>query len=217
MPAYHDHASFSLSISQGPDAGHKGQFAKELLQESRNLLRVRDAGARTRLLKQGKISVVAALTELPSTQHLMDSFLVDVPFFSDQLIVLVLNGVLIENRSTSKQFRAFCRHLTIVPQGDGYVVTNDMLLLANASYEQRLKYRSSVTDSEGMREEPATSTRPSAVALEVLTTRLRQQTGMNEKFSLQCLSESAFDFDKALQMFQLLNSQGRVPPDAFVH
>lgn len=210
VAAYHDQSSFSLSICKGLDNGPKCYFAADLLHESRNLMRVREGPARTRLLKQGKISVVAALTALPATHHVRESFLVDVPFFSEQLVVLVVNGVLIETWKSAKQLRAFSRSLSIVPQGDGYVITNDLLLLSNSSYEQRSKYRSAFSDNEQMRDDT------NAPANDILVARLRQQTGMNDKFSLQCLSECAFNFEKAVQMFNALNAAGSIPPDAFV-
>lgn len=211
VAAYHDQASFSLSISRPPEAGHKGQFSADLVQESRNLMRVREGPARTKLLKQGKISVVAALTALPDTQHIRESFMIDVPFFSEHIVVIVVNGVHMECSKRSKQMRAFCRNLTIIPQGEGYVIANDMLMLTNASFEQRGKHRSALSEPDPLREE-----RPAAALIsDVLITRMRQQTGMNEKFSLQCLTECGFDFEKAIQMFTALNSKGGVPPEAF--
>ena len=212
VAAYHDQASFSLSVSKTPEFGSKGQFSAEVIQESRNLMRVREGPARTKLLKQGKISVVAALTGFPDTQHIRESFLIDVPFFSEQIVVMVVNGLYVESCKQTKQMRSFCRNLTIIPQGDGYVIANDMLMVTNASYEQRGKYRSMFSESGSVRKERP---QPSALAAEVLITRMRQQTGMNETFSQQCLSECDFDFDKAVLMFNALNSKGGVPPEAF--
>lgn len=210
VAAYHDQASYSLSITRSPEAGQKGQFSSDLIQESRNLMRVREGPARTKLLKQGKINVVAALTGFPQTQHIRESFLIDVPFFSEHIIVIVVNGVYWEScKNQAKSLRSFCRNLTIIPQGEGYVIANDMLMLTNASYEQRGKYRAPDHMSEK-------KVHVSAMTSEVLITRMRQQTGMNEKFSHQCLSECDYDFDKALQMFNALNSKGGVPPEAFV-
>lgn len=214
VAAYHDQSSFSLSIvaAKGTDTNHRHSlFAPDLYQESRNLLRLREGPARTKLLKQGKVSVVAALSSLPATKHVLESFLVDVPFFSEHLVVLILNGVVVETGNKTKQLRAFSRNLTIVPQGDGYVITNDLLLLTNSTYEQRSKYRSAFTDNEVMGD----GRKASSAGTEILVARMRQQTGMNDKFSLQCLSECQFDFLEAVKLFNTLNATGAIPADAF--
>ena len=111
-----------------------------------------------------------------------------------------------------KQLRSFSRNITIIPQGEGYVIANDLLLLSNASFDQRGKYRS----ESGPRRDHRTSAMGDSVVNDALVSRLSQQTGMNEKFSLQCLTECNFDSEKAVQMFNALHSKGGVPNEAFV-
>lgn len=216
VAAYHDQASFSFSISKPADNQiiQKAQFPTDLLQESRNLLRIKDS-TRNKLLKQGKINIVAALSNLPATQHIRDSFLIDVPIFSDQLFVLVVNGVVIETWKRSKQVRSFCRSFTIVPQGGGFVITNDMLQMANSSYDQRTKYRSLTNTGGDEMPVELSAPVPNPMAMDVLVKRLQQSSGMNENFSRQCLAENSYVFEKALEMFNDLNSRGAIPAEAF--
>jgi len=42
-----------------------------------------------------------------------------------------------------------------------------------------------------------------------------QKSGMNLRFSAQCLEENNWDFDKAAQVFSDAKAKGVIPPEAF--
>ena len=159
--------------------------------------------AREKLLKQGRINIIAFLGSLPSTEHKSESFHIDVPFSTNALIIIVVNGVYIDKpKKGSKTTRSFCRSFTIIPQGDGFVITNDQLMVANSSYDQRQKFKSS---------QPSQSSENTNV---VDTFALR--TGMTPGFAQQCLEENNYDINEAYKVFEQLNSRGLIPSDAFV-
>lgn len=114
-----------------------------LSQDNRNLLRIKDE-ARMKTLKQGNVSVVAALRNLPKSKHESLSFLIDVPLFNDCIIQIVVNGILrFFDGKTSQVVKSFCRHFTVVPHNSGFVIINDQLAIASASPHQIKKYANS--------------------------------------------------------------------------
>lgn len=164
-----------------------------------------------KLLRQGKINIIAAINSLPSTNHVRDAFNIDIPFFSNALVLIVVNGLVVETWKKQRQLRTFTRSFSIVPQGQGFVIINDMLLWTNSSYDQRNKFSAIVKSMNAPNNESGTSTSNK----DQLVVRLRQETGMNENFSRQCLEESNFDYNTAVAMFTQLNSSGMIPPEAF--
>lgn len=45
---------------------------------------------------------------------------------------------------------------------------------------------------------------------------MMEQSGMNEQFSRQCLSDYNYDFKSAIQTFMALKEANKIPPEAFV-
>lgn len=58
---------------------------------------------------------------------------------------------------------------------------------------------------------------PQAAALDYdgLVRRMMQESGMNENFSRQCLSDFDFDFENALTQFMRLKEANKIPPEAW--
>ena len=209
MAAYHDNACFSYSIIARGDANPKQGFAGDLIKESRNLMRVNNTDTRIKHLKRGKVNIIAALNSLPQTKHATESFVIDVPFSTTALVNIVINGLVVETWKKQKALRSFTRSLSIIPFGGGFVIINDLLLLTNSSYDQRNKFSSIVKLIKEESSGTSTANRDQLVA------KLRQQTGMNESFSRQCLEESNYDYARAVDMFTQLNGNGMIPPEAF--
>jgi len=192
----------------------KGDFPQDLMQDSRNLLRIRDPSVPIKQLKQGKLSIVASLNSLPETHHVTDSFVIDVPFFSNALVSIVVNGLVVESWKKVKNLRSFTRSFTIIPQGQGFVIINDMLILSHSTKEQKGKFSAIVRSSNLLSANSSTSLNTQSEK-DQLILRLRQETGMNEAFTRQCLEEASYDYNKAISMFHQLNSVGAIPAEAF--
>lgn len=167
---------------------------------------------------QGQANIVAFLSEMPKTVHLPESFVVDVPFHSDALLIIVVNGVYheVQNKG-NKLVRFFCRTFTIVPQGGGFVIINDQLMAGNATSEQVTKFKAI---SGG--DDPSTSTPTynpgvsSVLNQNKLIENFARETKMTAAFSRQCLEENNYDFNKALDCFYELNKRGAIPREAFL-
>jgi nuclear RNA export factor len=169
---------------------------------------------------------VAALGELPRTKHDAGSFLVDVPFFNNSLIIVVVNGVYRELIKKQYHTRAFTRNFSIIPQGGGFVIINDVLLLTNATASQMDKYGKlmACTDtpmasvgslSSAMDLPPDAPPDAHSSSNQSLVQSFSARTGMNAHFSDQCLQENNYNFEASLAVFEKLSTQGLIPPEAF--
>lgn len=98
LDAYDEHATFSMTVAPfqwGLNQPGPSQQAKDLLKEwtnqSRNLLKIKEHSKyfitnhfnkfleqRTEILYSGKIHIASRLLQLPKTQHIASSFLMDV-------------------------------------------------------------------------------------------------------------------------------------------
>lgn len=74
MNAYHEQASMSVTVSFQSQPQKLGKY----LQENRNLFRVTDSHRRHKLLRTGRLQVVSLVDSLPKTQHIEQSFTMDV-------------------------------------------------------------------------------------------------------------------------------------------
>lgn len=164
------------------------------------------------MLKQGKLNIVAALSSLPETSHVKESFTIDVPVCSPALLTFVANGLLTETKRNL--VLAFCRNLTIIPQGEGWVITNDIWMIGNSTYEQRLRYPSCRTLDANMSSQE-TSRNNQSLANDIKVNRIMNRTKMNMSFSHQLLEEANFDLDAAIATFERLHAVGMIPPEAF--
>lgn len=121
-----------------------------MISGSRNLLRIRDDGeSKTKLLHVGGQAIVDALAAMPRTKHAPSLMKIDVPFYYQQnFFVVVVNGVFKEFTKKQVHTRAFGRTFLIVPQGQGFVIINDILVITNATVEQVQQFsRTLETDS----------------------------------------------------------------------
>ncbi|KOB78243.1 Nuclear RNA export factor 1 [Operophtera brumata] len=113
--------------------------------------------------------------------------------------------------------RAFHRTFVIVPNSaGGFCVMNDMLFISNTTKEQEEK-----AFSTGVATEPAPAPAPAPAAgsdeaKKMMLVMLSQQTGMNENWSINCLQETGWDYQRALFIFNQLHTTGKIPPEAFV-
>ena len=134
--AYHEQATMSMSTSYGPNTTeHK---LDEYIFRSRNLARVTDSAKRHRLLKQGRLAIVAFLVELPKTPHDLSTFSLDVPFATERLVTFTVSGVFMEtgHAANNQPFRHFNRMFVVVPQGEGLCIVNETMFVTVATRKQ---------------------------------------------------------------------------------
>lgn len=137
---------------------------------NRNILRCRDSEQRTKLLKNGRLPVVSFLSELPDTEHDLQSFGVDLSLFTPQLIMLTVTGVFREKpKSGPTNMRSFQKVLTIVPSGTGFCIKNELMHVGNCTIHQlKAAFRPAVAAAAAVAAQPssmsATISAPVAVA-----------------------------------------------------
>lgn len=211
LEAYHDQAVFSFSASKMYD---KGWSLQEYILDSRNLLKLDDNNLRHKLLRQGRLSVVSALSQMPQTQHDPTSFTVDVSHVSHRLMCFTVTGVFKEvaNEMQNPPLRTFSRTFMVVPQGQGFSIINDIMYLTNATNSQIKAFRM-VTPTPTP--SPAPSNEKTADEQQQMVVEFSNWTGMNFEFSAKCLEENDWDYQKAANVFQTLNARGSIPIEAF--
>ncbi|XP_047997940.1 nuclear RNA export factor 1 [Leguminivora glycinivorella] len=223
LDAYHEQAHMSMAASYLTYDGRSNNAGTKLnsyITNSRNIIRIQDRDSRRRYLRTGKLQVVSFLSELPKTQHDLLGFAVDLPVFTPTMIVLVMNGVFKETSVAGTPTRSFHRTFVIVPNTNGgFCVMNDMLFITNTTKDQEEQAFSS---GSPIAPAPAPAPLPVAVAgasgddHAALLNMLSQQTGMNQHWTMNCLQETGWDYQRALLIFNQLHSEGKIPPEAFV-
>ncbi|XP_022114624.2 nuclear RNA export factor 1 [Pieris rapae] len=238
LDAYHESATCSLAASYLTTDSRSSNSTNKLntyMVNSRNLMRITDRDHRRRYLKTGKLQVVSLLSELPKTSHDLMGFAVDLVIFNPNMVVLTMNGVFREIMTTGTPLRSFHRTFVIVPNNSGgFCILNDMYFITNTTKEQEDKAFSTSTPASvpAPTPTPAVSAVPAIPAVtpaaqpvagtsqeetqKMMLNMLSQQTGMNEHWSINCLQETGWDYQRALFIFNQLQSEGKIPQEAFV-
>uniref|UniRef100_A0A8C1SX68 Zgc:153681 n=1 Tax=Cyprinus carpio TaxID=7962 RepID=A0A8C1SX68_CYPCA len=193
LEAYHNDACFSLSL---PSINHLSRL-KNYHEHSRNIKNIKDPSAWFHLLKRSRLTVVAFLSELPKTQHDMNSINVDVNTYSRTLLAFTVSGVFKEaDVKLRDRVKAFSRVFITVPaRNSGLCIVNDELFVRNAtSEEMRCAFAA-----------PAPSNSPVLPTLmasqQEMLSAFSKMSEMNLEWSQKCLQDNAWDFHRAAQIF----------------
>ncbi|CAH0625346.1 unnamed protein product [Chrysodeixis includens] len=227
LEAYHEHATMSMAANYltCDNRNYSNQRLNAYLSNSRNIMRITDPDSRRRYLRTGRLQVVSFLSDMPKTKHDLMGFSVDLLVYTPTMILLTMAGVFKETVTAGNPLRSFHRTFVIVPNaGGGFCIINDILFITNTAKKQE-----ELAFSSGAEAAPAPAAVPAAApdvasaapapddnAQKMMLNMLSQQTGMNEHWSVNCLQETGWDFQRALFVFNQLNSEGKIPPDAFV-
>ncbi|XP_011300743.1 nuclear RNA export factor 1-like [Fopius arisanus] len=215
LNAYHEHACFSLSITPCPTMNKFSAYTAD----NRNLFRMNDVSRRRKLLKQGRLPVVSYISEMPKTQHYLNSFTMDIGLVTDAMMLITITGCFKEPDRTDNTIRYFHRTFIIVPEGAGYCIRNEQLHLSHptAAQEKQLLNEAQKLPTPASEPSPSTSATvdPSDQVKQQMTLTLSQQTDMNLEWSLKCLKEVQWHYDNALAAFHEFFKRGQVPPEAF--
>lgn len=231
LEAYHEHATMSLAANYqtNDNRNSPNHRLNSYISNSRNIIRITERESRRRYLRSGRLQVVSFLSDLPKTKHDLLGFAVDLLVFTPTMIVLTMNGVYKETNTNGNPTRSFHRTFVIVPnEGGGICIINDMLYVTNTTREQEERAFSGgaieATPAPAQPVPAAPAVVPPVVApvvqdpeaQKMMLNALCQQTGMNEHWSINCLQETGWDFQRALHVFNQLNTEGKIPPTAFI-
>ena len=155
--AYHQEAMFSISLAHEPGSSNKvsTRLLSEFQGDIRNLLVVKNMTKRFKLLRKGKLSVMDYLANnFPITKHDLSSFTLDIPFVVSSELLDAGNGFIgpITVSGTFQQcdsstdlsrgaqnellYQHFNHTFILVPQGQGIVIINEILVIRPLSTRQ---------------------------------------------------------------------------------
>uniref|UniRef100_A0AC34FC58 NTF2 domain-containing protein n=1 Tax=Panagrolaimus sp. ES5 TaxID=591445 RepID=A0AC34FC58_9BILA len=126
IAAYDDNAEFSYSTNT---LEHHTQSRGDIetystyMRGSRNIIfEDRWVGNPDRVRYKGSMDIVVQLAKLPSTKHLVETFLLDIDFYIDNLCGFTLRGLFIdgaEQNSPKPHYKLFMRNFLVVSTGEG--------------------------------------------------------------------------------------------------
>nr|CAD7260590.1 unnamed protein product [Timema shepardi] len=217
---YHRDALYSLTATYLPGQTTSSTARlQEYMTESRNLRKLSDYTKSYNLLQHGQDRILEALCKLPPTQHDVYSFTVDVPFQTDNSLLINICGVFRETKATQTQpVRAFNRTFILLRMGEGeYQVTNEMVHISNATTEQNTKtFLHPLTSIPSVPTIASTADRVLTESEKAQMTQMFSQiTEMNYLWSRKCLAEAYWDVKDGLITFVELYKLRRIPPEAF--
>jgi len=165
----------------------------------------------------GREEIVKTLRKLPRTRHVMDSFVCDVTFCSEGLISYVISGTFEEIGMNDKvRQRAFSRSVFCAisaPPDIKFVVLSDMLHIRNPTVAEKKESAKGAAAQQQQQQLPQTS-QPCDAQKEMLQ-KFMKDSGMNAKYSRECLQNNGWNYEAAGRDFMKLQSLKRIPEEAF--
>ena len=209
---YCEDSQFSLTIpSKNNDATMK-KYMEVCKPDDRQKSRVgcpnKQRGSKSDLKKYyfGREEIVKALRKLPRSKHVMDSFVCDVTFCSDEFISYVISGTFEE---ASGKVRAFTRNIFCVISAETKLtILSDMLHIRNQSVAEKKENAAKVAATNQL------PLPPCDVRNEMLKSFMKDSK-MNLKYSQDCLHNNGWDYEKAGRNFMELHKNNQIPLEAF--
>ncbi|CAB3397758.1 unnamed protein product [Caenorhabditis bovis] len=234
-----DNSTFTLAIQNIKCNTYKRYPSDECydnyIRTSHNLLTLekfnRNRSARVAI---GSMDIAVALSKLPTTRHLMDTFIVDVFLFQNALLGFTVQGMFEDGDLTvtgkSPELNFFSRTFTVVPkEGQRVAVSSDMLFISSAPTEMLTQYKAllDLALKNGSASAPVNpiadasiglngmgfSGEPPADVKAQMIAAFSQYSGMIPAWSEKCLADFHYNFDQACQKFNEIKSN--VPAEAF--
>ncbi|KAM9180311.1 nuclear RNA export factor 2-like [Dugong dugon] len=200
LVVYHNEACFSLTIpfnAEDPAPISLGKYSKG----NRNLKKRKDPVLRVQLLKHTKRDVVNFLSVLPKTQHDLSSFVVDMCVQTEKMLCFSLNGVFKEVEGVCQaHVRAFTRIFIATPASNsGLYIVNDQLCVRDASPIETQGAFFTLVPTDSSSSVPTLSQEQQEM-VQVFST----QSGMKFEWSLKCLEDNEWNYNRAGQIFTTL-------------
>eukprot|EP00727_Mastigamoeba_balamuthi_P002146 m51a1_g11929 putative nuclear rna export factor 1 (739) ;mRNA; f:692123-696445 len=192
--------------------------------ENRNLAKAREMSKGTAGVdvgKTGSFKIVTLLSkDIPKSEHsLDDQTIIDVvqalTGSSTQLLtVCVYGAVRFPGNDVTKDY-SFVRRFLLETKDNalGAVIVNDQLTLSG--YLGRNPALQALAPPPAA---PVVNTTLDPIATpegQQMCSKLQQATGLTPEFTVQCLQNNGWNYDRAMANFQELNSRGQIPPQAF--
>lgn len=204
LDAYDENALMSMSVF---GASHD---ISRYLEKSRNILRIKEY-RQNKLLQKGRLPIVSFLSELPKTQHDLSSFTLDVPLITPSLMAFTVTG-LFKEREKNKSVRHFNRCFLVTPRGSGFCIVNETLHISVPSSERAKSFAAVPVPLPAA----AVTAELDPAAKRTMAEAFSTLSGMNMDWTVRCLEENGWNYEKAGVVFTDLNKNNKIPPEAFV-
>ena len=162
----------------------------------------------------GREEIVKTLRKLPHSKHIMDSFVCDVTFCSNEFISYVISGTFEEAEMNGK-IRAFTRSIMCGISAEPelkFTILSDMLHIRNQSIAEKKEHAVRVAATHQLPQQPTSA--PCDVRNEMVK-KFMKDSGMNFKYSHECLHNNGWDYDKAGRNFMELHKNNQIPIEAY--
>nr|CAD2191800.1 unnamed protein product [Meloidogyne enterolobii] len=150
--AYDSNATFSYSICTLPDTkfverGDTEVFGTYVRNSHNIVMQQKWQAFRDRLLFRGPMDIAVALSKLPKTEHVKQSFLLDFNLVSNSLMVITLQGIFRDGKTrigeplnSSTECKFFVRQFAIIPKTEGLAILSDILQITPVSTQRMEHY-----------------------------------------------------------------------------
>ncbi|CAD5223173.1 unnamed protein product [Bursaphelenchus okinawaensis] len=151
--AYEETATFTHCIQIVPDSrmvpkGDEEAF-RQYIRSSHNILHESKwEKYREKLMSVGAMEIAVALSRLPITQHVKDSFVLDFVMITNNLVVFTIRGIFCDGEdvtkanSAEKCYKFFNRTMAVVPKAEGKIaIVNDQLTISPINSERLERYQ----------------------------------------------------------------------------
>lgn len=150
--AYDSNATFSYSICTLPDTkfverGDTEVFGTYVRNSHNIVMQQKWQAFRDRLLFRGPMDIAVALSKLPKTEHVKQSFLLDFNLVSNSLMVITLQGIFRDGKTrigeplnSSTEYKFFVRQFAIIPKTEGLAILSDILQITPVSTQRMEHY-----------------------------------------------------------------------------
>ncbi|CAI2353387.1 unnamed protein product [Caenorhabditis sp. 36 PRJEB53466] len=231
-----DAAQFTLTITNlsQQQRYHSDECYHQYVQTSHNVLTQeyfsRNRAART---ARGAMDIAVALSKLPTSRHMTDTFIVDVFLFTSELLGFTVQGLFQDGDLSEEvvpQPNYFSRSFLVLPRAEGAVaVLSDQLFISSASPERLIRYKKLLDQAEvnGAAMEQVSAVQVAQIGVNGLgfdgapPAEIREQmvkafcefTKMIVPYAEKCLADCGWNFELSCQKFAEVKSQ--VPAEAF--
>uniref|UniRef100_A0A1I7UVY2 Nuclear RNA export factor 1 n=1 Tax=Caenorhabditis tropicalis TaxID=1561998 RepID=A0A1I7UVY2_9PELO len=211
---------------------HNDDVYRQYVQISHNVLE-QEHFSRNRVARQarGAMDIAVALSKLPTTLHMKDTFIVDVFLFTNDLVGFTVQGLFIDgdlSKEPSPSF--FSRSFLVSPrENDSVAVLSDQLFITTASVVRLEKFKKLYDQSvvNGAAVEQVSSVQIAQIGvngmgfdgappLEMRNEMIQAMckfSGMTVAYSEKCLADCAWNFDFACTKFTEIRAM--IPAEAF--
>ncbi|KAH7707721.1 TAP domain-containing protein, partial [Aphelenchoides avenae] len=162
--AYDDDATFTYSIHVLPNPGsyvtnRDDETFKQYLRSSHNIMHMEKwRNYREKIVYRGSMDIAVQLKNMPATQHIADSFVLDFTVVTEALMAFTLQGLFRDGADAFAKggsVKFFVRNFVVVPKGPGKMaIISDILSITPVNVDRIVRYRAMLKKTEEAAAQP---------------------------------------------------------------